>query len=70
MVPTSCGSGGCSVTYTVRPPVGQSPEALAEQLDVTAEREIPGTFFDPRAVWVSGAAAGSLFTLHMGYVTG
>lgn len=38
-----CGSGGCSVTFTVRPPAGQSPEALAEEMGATPQMSVPGT---------------------------
>lgn len=62
-----CGSGGCSVTFTVRPPVGQSPEALAEEMGATPQLAVPGNFFDPRTVWVSARPAGSVLNLVVDY---
>lgn len=64
-----CGSGGCSVTFTVRPPAGQSPEALAEEIGTTPQLAIPGTFWDPRTVWVSAQPAGSVLNLHADYLS-
>jgi len=62
-----CGSGGCSVTFTVRPPAGQSPEALAEEMGATPQMSVPGTFWDPRTVWVSARPAGSVLNLIVDY---
>lgn len=62
-----CGSGGCTATFTVRPPAGQSPEALAEDMGVTPLRAIPGTFWDPRTVLVTVQPAGSALNLHAHY---
>ncbi|KJL46615.1 hypothetical protein RS84_03254 [Microbacterium hydrocarbonoxydans] len=64
---TGCGSGGCSVTFTVRPPAGQSPEALAEEMGATPQMSVPGTFWDPRTVWVSARPAGSVLNLVVDY---
>lgn len=62
-----CGSGGCTVTFTVRPPAGQSPEALAEEMGATPQMSVPGTFWDPRTVWVSARPAGSVLNLTVDY---
>ncbi len=62
-----CGSGGCSVTFTVRPPSGQSPQALAEEMGATPQVSIPGTFWDPRTVWVSARPAGNVLNLVVDY---
>ncbi|MBN8424664.1 hypothetical protein PTQ19_01035 [Microbacterium esteraromaticum] len=62
-----CGSGGCSVTFTVRPPSGQSPEALAEEMGATPQMSVSGTFWDPRTVWVSARPAGSVLNLVVDY---
>lgn len=62
-----CGSGGCSVTFTVRPPNGQSPEVLAEEIGATPQLSIQGTFWDPRTVWVSARPAGSVLLLVADY---
>lgn len=64
---TGCGSGGCSVTFTVRPPDGMTPEALAEQVGATPQLSVPGTFWDPRTVWVSARPAGSVLNLVVDY---
>lgn len=64
---TSCGSGGCSVTFRVRPPAGQTPEALAEEMGATPQLAIPGHFLDPRTVWVSASPAGSVLNLNVDY---
>lgn len=64
---TGCGSGGCSVTFTVRPPAGQSPEALAEEMGATPQMSVPGTIWDPRTVWVSARPAGSVLNLVVDY---
>jgi len=64
---TGCGSGGCSTTFTVRPPAGQSPEALAEEMGATPQLAIPGDFLDPRTVWVSARPAGSVLNLVTDY---
>lgn len=62
-----CGSGGCSATFTVRPANGQSPGALAEEIGATPQLSIPGTFWDPRTVWVSARPAGSVLLLVADY---
>jgi len=62
-----CGSGGCSVTFSVRPPGGQSPHALAEEMGATPQLSVPGTFWDPRTVWVSARPAGSVLNLIVDY---
>jgi len=64
---SDCGSGGCWVTLTVRPPDGQSAAALAEELGATPQLEISGDLFDPRSVWVSAKPAGSLLLLTLDY---
>ena len=62
-----CGSGGCSVTFTVRPPAGQSPHALAEEMGATPQLAVPGNFLDPRTVWVSARPAGPVLNLVVDY---
>lgn len=62
-----CGSGGCSVTFTVQPPDGQSPESLAEQMGATPQITVPGDFWDPRTVWVSARPAGGVLRLVVDY---
>lgn len=62
-----CASGGCWVTFTVRPPDGQSPEELAEEMGATPQMSVPGTFWDPRTVWVSARPAGSVLNLVVDY---
>jgi len=55
------------VTLTVRPPEGQSLEALAEELGAIPQLEIPGNLFDPRSVWVSAKPAGGVLLLTLDY---
>ncbi|HWS50374.1 MAG TPA: hypothetical protein VN241_05150 [Microbacterium sp.] len=64
---SDCASGGCWATLTLRPPAGQSPEALAEEMGATPQLAIPGNFFDPRTIWVSARPAGSLLLLTADY---
>ncbi|MBQ3358881.1 MAG: hypothetical protein IJG47_08285 [Microbacterium sp.] len=57
----SCGSGGCSTTFTIRPPVGQTPEQLAEEMGATPQLAVPGNAWDPRTIWVfARPSAGTL----------
>lgn len=65
----TCGSGGCTVTYTVRPPEGQSAAELAKELGTTPEATVSGTFLDPRTIWLSAEPRGSSLTISAGYVT-
>lgn len=65
-----CGSGGCAVTFTVRPPAGQSAEDLAEEMRTTPQRTIPGNLWDPRTVWVSARPVGGVLNLTADYWSG
>jgi hypothetical protein len=65
----TCGSGGCTVIYTVRPPEGQPAAALAEELGTTPETTVSGTFLDPRTSWLSAEPRGRSLTISAGYVT-
>ncbi|WP_406245510.1 hypothetical protein ACI7YT_10670 [Microbacterium sp. M] len=64
---SDCASGGCWTNVTIRPPEGQSAEALAEELGATPQLEIPGDFWDPRSVWVSARPTGSVLVLILDY---
>lgn len=64
---SDCASGGCWTVFTVRPPAGQSPEALAEEIGATPQLEIPGDFLDPRIIWVSAKPAGGVLLLTADY---
>jgi hypothetical protein len=64
---TGCGSGGCATTFTVLPPEGQSPAALAEAMNAATQLEIPGTFFDPRTVTVSVRPDGNVLQVVADY---
>ncbi|WP_309103532.1 hypothetical protein [Microbacterium sp.] len=64
---SDCASGGCWATLTLRPPAGQTPEALAEEIGATPQLAIPGNFFDPRTIWVSARPVGSLLLLTADY---
>lgn len=47
-----CASGGCWIDLVVRPPDGQSPEDLANELGATPQLQLPGNLLDPRTVSV------------------
>lgn len=66
----SCGSGGCSVTYTVRPPVGQAPDGLAAEMGATPQLAVPGNLWDPRTVWVHAYPSPSALKLVADYTSG
>ncbi len=56
-----CGSGGCTMTFIVRPPAGQTPEELAAQIGAAPYLAVPGNVWDPRTVGVyARASAGTL----------
>ncbi|MEV8171588.1 hypothetical protein [Microbacterium sp. NPDC077486] len=65
-----CGSGGCSVTFTVRPPDGMTPEQLAEEMGATPQLSVPGDLWDPRTVWVSARPSAGALKLVADYTSG
>lgn len=66
----SCGSGGCSVTYTVRPPEGQTPDGLAAEMGATPQLAVPGDLWDPRTVWVHAYPTAGTLKLVADYTSG
>lgn len=62
-----CGSGGCWVTFSVRPPPGQSPAELAQELGATPQLEIPGTFLDPRTTWLTAEPKTDVLSVQADY---
>lgn len=65
-----CASGGCWVVFTVLPPPGQSPTELAEEMRATPQLEMPGTFLDPRTIWIWAEPGNSELTLRADYFSG
>lgn len=66
----SCGSGGCSMTFIVRPPEGMSPEELAAEMGATPQLSVPGNLWDPRTVWVSARPSAGALKLVADYTSG
>lgn len=62
-----CASGGCWIAIDVRPPSGQTPEGLAEDMGATPQLEVPGNVLDPRTIWVWAEPRGSVLTLRADY---
>jgi hypothetical protein len=65
-----CGSGGCAVTFTVRPPDGVTPEQLAAEIGATPQLSVPGNLWDPRTVWVSARPSAGTLKLVADYTSG
>ncbi|NQX13496.1 hypothetical protein HQQ80_17855 [Microbacteriaceae bacterium VKM Ac-2855] len=63
----TCGSGGCSVEASVRPPDGMTPGELSEALGTTPQARIPGTFWDPRTVSLTSRTEGPLLLVRADY---
>ncbi|MGF3054511.1 hypothetical protein ACQUSY_11220 [Microbacterium sp. YY-03] len=53
----------------MKPPAGQTPEALAEELGATPQLSIPGSFLDPRTVWVSARPGDDTLVLIADYTS-
>lgn len=62
-----CASGGCWITLTVQPPVGQTPEDLAAELGATPQLELAGNFLDPRPVWVWAEPSAATLSVRVDY---
>lgn len=60
----TCGSGGCTAIYEVRPPEGKSVEELGEKF---TETNTTGTFLDSRFVWYSAEPRGHVLVITTGY---
>jgi len=62
-----CGSGGCWSTFTVRPADGSTPADFEGYLAKQFDGEVPGTFFDPRAINYLTAVTGSQVVVTASY---
>lgn len=62
-----CGSGGCTLTVTVRPPAGQSADDLAIEIGATPQLLVSGNLWDPRTVSVFARPAGGILNLNLDY---
>lgn len=62
-----CGSGGCTLNVTVRPPVGQSAEGLATEMGTTPQLLVPGNIWDPRTVSVFATPSGGILNISLDY---
>ncbi|MFB4353205.1 hypothetical protein RAC69_08660 [Microbacterium sp. LS_15] len=62
-----CGSGGCTLNLTVRPPVGQSAEGLAAEMGTTPQLLVPGNTWNPRTVSVFATPSGGLLNISLDY---
>jgi hypothetical protein len=62
-----CGSGGCWVLLSVRPPEGMTPDELSTELGATPQARIPGTFWDPRTISLMSESKGQLLILQADY---
>lgn len=67
---SDCASGGCWALITVQPAEGQATAELAEEMGATPQLTIPGSFLDPRTIWVSARPIGSVLTLTADYWSG
>lgn len=56
---TECGSGGCSLVLTVRPPTGSTPADVATAIGATPTTQLPGDLVDPRPITLSAEASGT-----------
>ena len=62
-----CASGGCSRDVTLTPPAGQSPEDLAQEMDLAQERTLPPTLTDPGFVTLGGNPRQGQLVVHVSY---
>lgn len=63
----TCGSGGCSLEASVRPPDGVTREELEEALGTTPQARVPRTFWDPRTISLTSEADGPLLLVRADY---
>ncbi|AGZ45756.1 hypothetical protein [Actinoplanes friuliensis] len=63
----SCGSGGCSRVRTVQPPPGQSPEDLADELNLSTARTENPTLLNPASVHLGAHPRGNKLIIHASY---
>ena len=64
---TQCGSGGCWREITVAPAAGQSPEDLAQELDLSEEQHQSPTLLDPGFVNVWADPKDRQLVIGIGY---
>lgn len=64
---TGCGSGGCWREITVAPAAGQSPEDLAEEMDLSEEQHKSPTLSDPGFVYVWAHPKDGQLVIGIGY---
>lgn len=62
-----CGSGGCTLNLTVRPPAGQSADELAAEIRATPQLMVPGNLWDPRTVSVFARPAVGILNLNLDF---
>jgi hypothetical protein len=62
-----CGSGGCWREITVAPAAGQSPEDLAQEMDLSEEQHQSPTLFDPGFVNVWAHPKDGQLVIGIGY---
>ena len=62
-----CGSGGCWREITVAPAAGQSPEDLAQEMDLSEEQRKSPTLFDPGFVNVWANPKDGQLVIGIGY---
>lgn len=62
-----CGSGGCWREITVAPAAGQSPEALAQEMDLSEEQRRSPTLLDPGFVYVWAHPRDGQLVIGVGY---
>lgn len=63
----SCGSGGCTLNVTVRPPAGQSADDLAAEMGTTPQLLVSGNIWDPRTVSVFATTSGSTLNISLDF---
>lgn len=66
----SCASGGCRHILHVRPPEGQTPSDLAEQIGATPTLRIAPNLFEPRTTWITATEIGGVLELDLDYWSG
>jgi hypothetical protein len=62
-----CGSGGCWREITVAPAAGQSPEELAQQMNLSEAQRRSPTLLDPWFVYVTAHPRGGQLVIGVGY---
>jgi len=63
----TCGSGGCTSVFTVRPGATSSPDGLAVYLSLAFDGGVPGSFFDPRTAYFETETRGTVVVVSANY---